>query len=434
MFRSIFITPPSRFGEDGGAGSRYRSFAPELRTWPPSWLAQTAALVPGSRLVDCDPQGIDQPALTALASNYELAFVFCTAPGLLHAVDCARALLAGVPHLLVGMIGPYAATMPGDVLASDRAISFVVRHEHDHTALALARGDEWHTIDGLSFRDKTGELLHTADRAPNDDWDSMPSVIPVYARDLDMTRYHVDYLLHPFASIQTGRGCSAKCSFCLWPQTIGGRRYRAKSPDRVVREVQEGMDLLPGTREWMLDDDTFTADRERARAIAAGLGGLGVTWSCTARAHTDADTLRALKAGGVRRIVVGFETGSQAMLNRIRKGITLEMSRAVVGRCREMGIQVHGCFMVGLPLETRETLLATEALVQDLALDSVQVEVAAAYPGTDLYNQAVECGWLDPRTAAKTNWRLASPALSFNEIDEAARRLSGLSGQQEAHQ
>ena len=175
------------------------------------------------------------------------------------------------------------------------------------------RGKPWSEIKGLSWRDANGRIHHNPERELIHDWDAMPSVLPVYHRDLQIEKYFIGYLQHPYVSFYTGRGCPAKCTFCLWPQTIGGHAYRTKSPAAVIREMEVGKELFGNrVREWMFDDDTFTIDKPRAIEIAKGMKKLKLTWSCNARAHLDYETLKQLRDNGLRLLLVGFESGNQA--------------------------------------------------------------------------------------------------------------------------
>ena len=116
--------------------------------------------------------------------------------------------------------------------------------------------------------------------------DALPFVIDVYKRDLVIEDYFIGYLLHPYVSLYTGRGCRSQCTFCLWPQTIGGHRYRTRSPGARGRgDRRAPKELFPQVKEFFFDDDTFTDDLPRAEAIARRLGRLGVTWSCNAKAN-----------------------------------------------------------------------------------------------------------------------------------------------------
>jgi radical SAM superfamily enzyme YgiQ (UPF0313 family) len=222
----------------------------------------------------------------------------------------------------------------------------------------------------------------------------LPSVMDVYRRDLDISRYFIGYLKHPYISHYTGRGCPAQCTFCLWPQTVGGHRYRAKSPDAVAAEMAHAQRLFPQVKEFFFDDDTFTAYQPRAREIAVRLGKLGITWSCNARANVSYETLKVMRDHGLRLLLVGYESGNQRILDRIKKGVRIEEARRFTRDCHRLGITIHGTFILGLPGETRETIQETLAFAKALDPFSIQVSLAAPYPGTELYRQAQESGWL----------------------------------------
>jgi len=427
MKRTLFLGPPSFEGFDGGAGSRYQARREITSFWYPTWLAQPAALVPGSRLVDAPPHGLSVSDVLRIAADYELVILHTSTPSLANDARCAQTIKDQRPDTLVGFIGAHAAVLPEATLQAAPALDFVCRSEFDYTCLELAQGRSLSDVAGLSYRGPDGAVRNNPERPPVEDWDSMPSVLPVYKRDLDVSRYAIGYLLHPYISLYTGRGCPAKCTFCLWPQTISGHRYRAKSPDLVVREMAEGRDLFPEVREWMFDDDTFTAVPERAVEISKGLKRLKLTWSCNARAHVSYETLRALRDNGLRLLLVGFESGNQEILNRIRKGIKLDMARRFMADCRKLGIKVHGTFIIGLPIESRETIEETIRFAQELDPHTIQVSIAAPYPGTELHRQAVESGWMADGALVSGSGIQAStlqyPHLSPDEMEEAVARM-----------
>jgi len=423
----LFLGPPSFEGFDGGAGSRYQARREITSFWYPTWLAQPAALVPGSKLVDAPPHGLGVDDVLRLTRDYDLVIVHTSTPSLANDAACAAAIKAQRPDCLIGFIGAHAAVLPEETLKQARAVDFVCRAEFDFTCLELAQGRPFESILGLSYRTKSGEIRHNPERPLIQDWDIMPSVLPVYRRDLDIRRYAIGYLLHPYISFYTGRGCTAKCTFCLWPQTIGGRKYRAKSPAVVIRELEEGRNLFPEVREWMFDDDTFTIDKQRAIEISKGLKRLKLTWSCNARAHVDYDTLKQLKENGLRLLLVGFESGNQEILNRIRKGLTLDMAREFMKNCHRLGIKVHGTFIIGLPIESQDTIEQTIRFAQELDPHTIQVSIAAPYPGTELYRQAQQNGWLAGGALVSgtglQSCVLRYPHLSPEEMEEAVARM-----------
>jgi hopanoid biosynthesis associated radical SAM protein HpnJ len=298
------------------------------------------------------------------------------------------------PRLLIGMVGAKVAVDPEGSLTASAAIDFVAREEFDYSCKEVAEGRPLEKISGLSFRRANGSIQHNAARVMIEEMDALPWVAPVYQRDLTIENYFIGYLQHPYVSFYTGRGCRSKCTFCLWPQTVGGHRYRVRSPQSVVDEVRWIQQNIPQVKEIFFDDDTFTDFRPRAEEIARGLGKLGVTWSCNAKANVPYETLRVMKDNGLRLLLVGYESGNDQILHNIRKGLRTDIARRFTGDCRKLGLAIHGTFILGLPGETRETIQQTIDFAREINPRTIQVSLAAPYPGTELYKQAVTNGWL----------------------------------------
>jgi len=428
VLKTLFLSPPSFDGFDGGAGARYQAKREITSYWFPTWLAQPAALVPGSKMIDAPPHHTTTEEVLNIAKDHELIIMHTSTPSLANDAECARRIKEINPNAKVGFIGAHVAVLPEKTLNECPTIDFVCRHEFDYTCKELAEGKSWETIKGLSWRTESGELKRTEDRALIENWDAMPSVFPTYAENLDITKYFIGYLMHPYVSFYTGRGCPAKCTFCLWPQTIGGHKYRTKSPEAVGRE----MEIAKATwgdkvREYMFDDDTFTINEARAIEISKHMKRLGLTWSCNARAHVKYETLKELRDNGLRLLLVGFESGNQETLNRIKKGIKLEMAREFMANCKKLGIKVHGTFIIGLPIETPETVRQTIDFAKELDPHTIQVSIAAPYPGTELYDQAMANGWfaredLIAGTGIQTS-TLQYEKMSTADIEEAVAQM-----------
>ncbi len=394
MMRTLFLHPPSYEGFDGGAGARYQARREIRSYWYPTWLAQPAALVPDSLLVDAPPAGLALSDVMPLARRHDLAVLHTSSPSFAGDVKVAEALKAENPSLLVGLVGAKVAVEPERSLLASAAIDFVAREEFDFTIAEVAEGRPLPSVNGISYRDLQGHVVHTADRQMLEAMDRLPFVTPVYKRHLRPEDYYIGYLLHPYLSLYTGRGCRSRCTFCLWPQTVGGHRYRTRSVAHVLAEAALAARLFPQVKELFFDDDTFTDDRPRAEAIARGLARLGITWSCNAKANVPRETLRVLADNGLRLVVVGYESGSQQILNNVKKGLRVDRARRFAADCRDLGITVHGTFILGLPGETRQTIEETIRFAREVNPHTIQVSVAAPYPGTELYRSAQENGWL----------------------------------------
>ncbi|MBV9558584.1 MAG: hopanoid biosynthesis associated radical SAM protein HpnJ [Pseudolabrys sp.] len=393
--RSLFLQAPACHGFDGGAGSRYQARREIRSFWYPTWLAQAAALVPGSKLIDAVPHGIKLDAVVEEAKNYDLAVLHTSSPSFASDVRALEALKAANPALKAGFVGAKVAVDPAGSLAASPAIDFVAGNEFDFTIRDIAEECDWAQIDGMSYRDAGGAIRHNRPRAVLEDMDRLPFVTPVYRRDLTVSRYFIGYLRHPYISFYTGRGCKSRCTFCLWPQTVGGHRYRTRSVWHVIEEVAWARRAFPEVKEFFFDDDTFTDDLPRTQAIARELGRLGVTWSCNAKANVPRDTLKVMRDNGLRLLLVGYESGNQQILHNIKKGMRVDVARAFTKNCHELGITIHGTFILGLPGETRETIEETIRFATEINPHTVQVSIAAPYPGTYLHRQALDNGWLD---------------------------------------
>jgi hopanoid biosynthesis associated radical SAM protein HpnJ len=399
MMKTLFLQPPSFDGFDGGAGSRYQARREIKSFWFPTWLAQPAALVPDSRLIDAPPARLGLDPVLAQARDFELCVIHTSTPSFANDAEVARRLKAANPALKIGFVGAKVAVQPAESLAAGEAIDFVARNEFDFTVKEVAEGRDLAKIDGISYRNASGTIVHNPDRAVLEDMDQLPFVTEVYKRDLRIEDYFIGYLLHPYVSLYTGRGCKSRCTFCLWPQTVGGHRYRVRSPGHVAEEIRLARSYFPQVREFFFDDDTFTDNLPRAEAIARELGKIGVPWSCNAKANVPRETLAVLRDNGLRLLLVGYESGNQQILHNIKKGMRLEVARRFTQDCHELGIKIHGTFILGLPGETTETIRETIRFATDINPHTIQVSLAAPYPGTFLYKQAVENGWLDADNA-----------------------------------
>jgi len=394
MMKTLFLQAPSFDGFDGGAGSRYQAKREIRSFWYPTWLAQPAALVPGSKLVDAPADGLTRADVLPMAHDYELVIMHTSSPSFPTDARFAEMLKDENPKLRIGMVGAKVAVEPEAALNNSRAIDFVGREEFDYTCKEVAEGRDIADVPGLSYRGPGGGIVHNPDRPMIMNMDELPFVSKVYKRDLTISNYFIGYLKHPYVSFYTGRGCRSKCTFCLWPQTVGGHRYRVRSPESVIAEVAWIKENMPEVEEIFFDDDTFTDFKPRVEEIARGLGRLGVTWSCNAKANVPYKTLKIMRENGLRLLLVGYESGNDQILHNIRKGLRTDIARRFTRDCRKLGITIHGTFILGLPGETRETIRQTIDFAREINPHTIQVSLAAPYPGTRLYNQAVDNGWL----------------------------------------
>ncbi len=385
--RTLFLNPPSFEGFDGGASSRWPASREIESYWYPVWLCYPAGLLADSKVVDAPPHKISIEQTVAMANDFELLVLFTSTPG--FEVDCkiAEMMKASNPRLKVCFVGPPVTVEPEKSLRASEAIDFVIRREFDYQIVDYANGKPLDEIPGASFR-KNGEIVNNPEGPTIENLDALPWVTKTYRRDLDIRNYNVPFLLNPFISMYTSRGCPAMCTFCLWPQTHSGHRWRLRSSDDIRDEVKYAIEAFPHMKEIFFDDDTFNYRKDRTIELCAKLKPLKFTWSCTSRVTTDYDTLKAMKEAGCRLLIVGYESGDAQILKNIKKGATIDMAERFTANCRKLGLVIHGDFIVGLPGETRESIRKTIDFAKKLDNETIQVSIAHPYPGTEFYDYA----------------------------------------------
>jgi hopanoid biosynthesis associated radical SAM protein HpnJ len=402
MKRTLFLQAPSFDGYDGGAGARYQMKREVRSFWYPTWLAQPAAMVEGSKLIDAPAHDQSWEDIAHEFDERDLVILHTSTPSFGQDIRTAALIKQRNPKIMIGFVGAKVAVEPDKSLAATPHVDFVAREEYDFTILEIAQGKPLREVDGITWRDADDSFVRNRDRAVIEDMDVLPMVAPVYKRDLTIEKYFGGYLKHPYVSFYTGRGCKSRCTFCLWPQTISGHTYRFRSVPKVIEEVQYILKEIPQTKEIFFDDDTLTDNHDRVEELAIALGKLGfgkpgfpVSWSCNAKANVPRKTLEVLRANGLRLLLVGYESGNQKILHNIKKGLRTDVARQFTKDCHELGIVIHGTFILGLPGETLETIEETINYAKEINPHTIQVSLAAPYPGTFLFKQATENGWFD---------------------------------------
>ena len=425
--KTLFLNPPSFENFDGGAGSRWPATREIESYWYPVWLAYPAGMLEGARLLDAPPHHVSAEETINICRDYEFLVLFTSTPGFPGDIKLVQKIKDVNPKIKIAFVGPHVSVLPEQSLKQCSAIDFVVRKEFDYAVVEYAQGKPLEEILGASYR-HNGGVVHNPDRPVMQDLDAMPHVTDIYKRDLDVTRYNVPFLLYPFVSLYTTRGCPAQCTFCLWPQTLSGHPWRKRSTDDVAREMAKAKEYWPNVREFFFDDDTFNIQKARTIELCEKLKPLKLTWSCTSRVTTDYETLKAMKEAGCRLLIVGYESGDQQILKNIKKGATIERASQFTKDCHKLGLVIHGDFIMGLPGETHQTIENTIQFAKSLDVETIQVSVAHAYPGTELYDYAVKNGFMvaDTKMVDEGGHQLAHiqyPGLPADDILEAVHRF-----------
>src|SRR5574340_906591 len=395
VLKTLLLNPPSFEQFDGGASSRWPATREIESYWYPVWLTYPAGMLPGSRLLDAPPHKVTPQQTVEISKDYEFLVLFTSAVCFENDLKLVRRMKEAKPSLKVAFVGPPVQVKPEESLMASDDIDFIVRGEFDYAVVEFAQGKPLNEILGASYRED-GRIIHNPPRRElqTEDLDRLPFATEVYKRNLTIENYNVPFLLHPFVSFYSSRGCPALCTFCLWPQTLSGHAWRTRSVDNVVQEVKNALEYFPQMKEIFFDDDTFNIRKDRVIELSRKFKPLKFQWSCTARCHSKYEELKAMADGGARLFIVGFESGDAQILKNIKKGATTEMAREFMKNCRKVGIKVHGDFIIGLPGETKETINNTIEFAKELDCETIQVSLAHAMPGTELHEQMSREGFL----------------------------------------
>ena len=388
-----------------GRGMRWQDTGRAGTLYYPIWLSYATGVVEQkhkARLVDAPAWewGKDEVINDIKKYQPELIVIDSSFPSLKNDISVAEAIRQDYPYAKVVFVGPPASQFSEEILKS-KGIDIVARWEYDFTikkiADAIEKRESFEHIRGISYKNE-GEIVHNPDRGftNSEDLDKIPFVSKVYKRHLNIKDYFLGNSLYPEVQIFTGRGCPFQCTFCSWPQTLMGRKYRVRSIANVLDEFEWIQENLPDVKEIFLEDDTFTIDKTRVKAFCQEYRkrGLSIVWSCNARVELDYETMKAMKEANCRLLIVGFESGSNEILRNIKKEITLERSKQFAKDCRRAGLLILGDFIIGLPGETKETIQLTRKLIKEIKPDIVQVSVASPFPGTEFYEWVKLNGYL----------------------------------------
>jgi radical SAM superfamily enzyme YgiQ (UPF0313 family) len=322
----------------------------------------------------------------------DMVVLHTTTPSIYNDVHYAELAKENADCLTV-LVGTHASALPEQTLS--KSVDVVARKEIDYTLLELAEAAlgkrNIKNVSGITYYNGV-EIRSTPDRPFIENLDDMP--FPAW-HHVDPHWYFDPVKKYPFLTCISGRGCPYQCSFCILPQVLQGRKYRLRSANVVVNEVEHDLATFPYLRGIMFEDDTLLVNRKRCRDICTEIlrRKLDIWWGCNVRADVaDQSLLKHMHKAGCRLFVVGYESGCQHILNNIHKGINIQVAKKFTKLAKNAGINVHGCFIVGLPGETHETVRQTLRYISELALDTIQIYAATPYPGTEFFEWAEKMG------------------------------------------
>jgi anaerobic magnesium-protoporphyrin IX monomethyl ester cyclase len=372
----------------------------------PIWLAYAAGVLEkagfGVQLVDAPARGFDQKVVLQQIDEFKprLIVLDTSTPSIENDLRIAESIHAKIPNAYIVLVGPHVTALPDEVLSTSSAVNIVARGEYDYTlrdiAECLEDNCDLSAIEGISYRNHDGSIMHNPERPFIKNLDEIPFVSEVYKRHLIIEDYFYSITRYPEVAILTGRGCPYECSYCLWPQTLTGHGYRKRSIMNVADEFEYIARELPQVKEIFIEDDTLTVDQRRSMALSKELirRGNKIHFTANSRADVSYDTLCSLQSAGLRLVCVGFESGDQQVLDNIKKKITIEQFYQFRAAAQRANVLVHGCFMAGNPGETKETLRKTLNLAKNLNPDTAQFFPIMIYPGTEAFYWATQNGYI----------------------------------------
>lgn len=381
-----------------GRGARWQDTGRGGTLYYPIWLSYATAVLEEShetKLVDAPAWNWSKEDVIKDIATFkpDILVIDSSFPSLNNDIIVAESIKEEYNDLAIILVGPPASQFAEQILGS-KGIDIVVRWEYDFTLKEItekfSNGTEWlQDIKGISYK-MDGNIFHNPNRefSCSEDLDKIPFVSKVYNKHLNIEDYFLGQSLNPEVQIFTGRGCPNRCSFCSWPQTLMGKKYRYRSVSNLLDElewIQENLDV----KEVFFEDDTFTLSKKRVLEFCNGYKerGLKTVWACNARVDSlDLETMKAMKKANCRLLIAGYESGSQDILDNVKKGITVEQIKTFARNARNARLLVHGDVIFGLPGETKDTVKRTKKLIKETKPDILQVAVASPFPGTEFYN------------------------------------------------
>jgi radical SAM superfamily enzyme YgiQ (UPF0313 family) len=275
-------------------------------------------------------------------------------------------------------------------------VDIVAIGEYDLTVADVVNNiNDLTNVKGIAFK-KDGNIIQTEPRPLIENLDSLPFPAREF---LPMEKYRESNATAvPFARMVSSRGCTGRCIFCVYNQILFKERFRARSPENVVNEMEYLIDKYH-VKYIYIDDDTFTINKSRVHKICDLIIEKGINkkidWSTLSRIDTvDFELLKHMKDAGCKVIIYGVESGNQNVLNLMKKGVTLDQIRQTFKWTKDVGMKIHATFMFGSPGETKETIKETIRFAKELNPDTAQFPICMPYPGTEFYKIAEENGWL----------------------------------------
>lgn len=415
------ISRSSRWPEETKSGTLYYPF----------WLAYAAGVAEKAgleiNLIDAIAKNWNIEKTISAINSFDPDLLVCemTTPTYYYDCNFLKQLKKKNNKCRIVVAGTHVSALPQHTLNDCRYIDIIAIEEYDYTIPDIANNlNNLDKVTGIVWR-HNNKIIINKPRQPITNLDEIPFVSKIYKKFLNVNDYFYALAQKPMIQILSSRGCPNKCTFCQYPQTFSGRMFRPRSAKNFVEELIYIKKNIPEIKEIFIEDDTFTIDKERVKEICNLIikNKLKIIWSANVRADLSYELMQLMKKAGCRLLVVGYESGDQNILDNIKKGITIEQSIKFAKNAKKAGLKVFGCFMIGLPGETKETAEKTFDLAKKTIPDMAFFQQAVPFPGTEFYDWAKKNNYLIAENYSQwlnkqgqLNFIVSYPSLSAQDI------------------
>ncbi|GAB4315581.1 MAG: hopanoid biosynthesis associated radical SAM protein HpnJ [Methanobacteriaceae archaeon] len=370
----------------------------------PIWLSYAAGFLEQQghivKLVDAVAKDLDISELISDLKNFKPDMIVADSnfSSWKHDIKILKILKNAINAKTV-IVGPPVSQYSEEMVSA--GIDIAARFEYEQTLKeicdSISHNISLDNVKGITFK-KGSNIIKTPKRIESNSefLDSLPFVSEVYKKHLDINDYFLSHSFYPMVQIFTGRGCPNYCTFCSWPETLMGRKYRVRTVKNVVAEFKYIKNDIPEIKEIFIEDDSFTLDKNWLISFCEELKrhNINISWSCQSRADLDYNTMKLMKEAGCRLLDVGYESGNDEILKKIKKGITIDQLRKFTFDAKKAGLKILADFVIGFPGETKETAEKTINFIKEIKPDLLQIAIATPIPGTEFYSYCKDSGYL----------------------------------------
>ena len=370
------------------------------------------------KILDCEIKGISHEESVDEIRLFEPDLICITTNTSVFdsVIVLTRLLKNKLPKSYIIIGGPHASALPERSLIESNS-DFVAIGEGELILSELlfqfkTKENKWNKINGLAYYDEKRNIQIN----PPCKLISNLDMLPFPARDLLENKFYTPpptkrVGLGPNTLLASSRGCPYSCGFCA-SQTVWTKKIRFRKSEFIIAEIEECIEKY-GVHNFNFTDEFFTAKKDRVFEICKGIcdRNLNISWVCSARAQQlDEETFKVMKNAGCHEISFGIESGNPEMLRRIDKCLDLNEAKQVIKTAKKVGIKTHASYLIGYIGETERSIIDTIRFSKKLNTHVAAFFIASPLPGTKLYKDALEKGYIVP----ESKWINYSP-LSNNQ-------------------